>query len=106
MSTRNNSKKRNKKLKKRCQKMEIKYDKPTREIILPNGEFDGYETEEIVFDIDDEYVIKTIFDEYYSDYDYETFKMMYYEFDIDISDFIDDDKIKEELYEIYLQKYL
>ena len=87
--------------------MEIKYDKPIKEIYLLNGEFDGYETEEVTFDIDDEYVIKTIFDEYYSEYDYETFKMMYYEFDIDLSDFIVfDDKIKAELYEIHLQKCL
>ena len=40
--------------------MEIKYDKPIKEIYLSNGEFDGYETEEVTFDIDDEYVIKTI----------------------------------------------
>lgn len=85
--------------------MEIKYEKPTREIYLSNGEFDGYETEEVTFDIDDEYVIKTIFNTYYSEYDYETFKMMYYEFDIDLSDIIDDE-IKKELYEIYLQKCL
>ena len=85
--------------------MEIKYDKPIKEIYLLNGEFDGYETEQVTFDIDDEYVIKTIFDEYYSEYDYETFKMMYYEFGFDLSNFIDDD-IKKELYEIYLQKYL
>ena len=86
--------------------MEIKYDKPTREIYLSNGEFDGYETEEVVFDVDDEDVIKTIFNTYYSDYDYETFKMMYYEFGFDLSDFIDDDKIKKALYEIHLQKCL
>ncbi len=87
--------------------MEIKYDKPIREIYLPNGEFDGYETEEVIFDIDDEDVIKTIFNKYYSKYDYETFKMMYYEFgfDLSLSDFIDDD-IKKELYEIHLQKCL
>lgn len=84
--------------------MEIKYDKPIGGIYLLNGEFDGYETEEVTFDIDDEYVIKTIFDEYYSEYDYETFKMMIREFDIDLSNFIDDDKIKAELYEIYLQQ--
>ena len=86
--------------------MEIKYDKPIREIYLSNGEFDGYETEEVIFDVDYEDVIKTIFNAYYSDYDYETFKMMYYEFDIDLFDFIDDDEIKAELYEIYLQKCL
>lgn len=86
--------------------MEIKYDKPIKEIYLSNGEFDGYETEEVIFDIDDEDVIKAIFDVYYSDYDYETFKMMISEFDIDLSDFIDDDEIKKELYEIYLQKCL
>lgn len=86
--------------------MEIKYEKPTREIYLLNGEFDGYETEEVIFDVDDEDVIKTIFNTYYSDYDYETFKMMYYEFDIDLSDFIDDDEIKKELYEIHLQQCL
>ncbi len=80
--------------------MEIKYDKPTREIYLSNGEFDGYETEEIIFDVDREDVIKAIFKTYYSDYDYETFKMMISEFDIDLSDFIDDD-IKAELCEIY-----
>ena len=85
--------------------MEIKYDKPIKEIYLSNGEFDGYETEEATFDVDYEDVIKTIFDTYYSDYDYETFKMMISEFDIDLSDFIDDD-IKKELYEIYLQKCL
>ena len=84
--------------------MEIKYDKPIKEIYLSNGEFDGYETEEVIFDVDYEDVVKAIFDEYYSEYDYETFKMMYYEFDIDLSDFIDDDKIKAELYEIYLQQ--
>ena len=84
--------------------MEIKYDKPIKEIYLSNGEFDGYETEEVIFDIDDEYVIKTIFNTYYSEYDYDTFKMMIREFDIDISDIIDDDKIKAELYEIYLQQ--
>ena len=86
--------------------MKIKYDKPIKEIYLSDGRFDGYEAEEVTFDIDDEYVIKTIFDEYYSEYDYETFKMMYYEFDIDLSDFIDDDKIKKVLYENYLQKCL
>ena len=84
--------------------MKIKYEKPIKEIYLSNGEFDGYETEEVVFDVDYEDVIKTIFNTYYSDYDYETFKMMYYEFDIDLSNFIDDDEIKKELYEIYLQK--
>lgn len=84
--------------------MEIKYDKPIGGIYLPNGEFDGYETEEVTFDIDDEYVIKTIFDEYYSEYDYETFKMMYYEFGFDLSYLIDDDEIKKKLYEIYLQQ--
>ena len=83
--------------------MEIKYDKPIKKIYLSNGEFDGYETEEVVFDIDDVDVIKTIFNAYYSDYDYETFKMVINEFDVDISDFIDDD-IKKELYEIYLQQ--
>ena len=81
--------------------MEIKYDKPIKEIYLSNGEFDGYETEKFTFDIDDEDVIKTIFNTYYSEYDYETFIMMYYEFDIDISDFIDDDEIKKVLYENY-----
>lgn len=86
--------------------MEIKYEKPTRKIYLSNGEFDGYETEEIVFDVDDEDVIKTIFNTYYSDYDYETFKMIFSEFDIDLSDIIDEDEIKAELYEIYLQKCL
>ena len=87
--------------------MEIKYDKPTKEIYLSNGEFDGYETEEVIFDVDYEDVIKTIFNAYYSDYDYETFKMVINEFDVDISDFIYyDDKIKAELYEIYLQKRL
>ena len=84
--------------------MEINYEKPTREIYLSDGRFDGYETEEVTFDIDDEYVIKTIFNTYYSEYDYETFKMMYYEFDIDLSNFIDDDEIKKELYEIYERK--
>lgn len=84
--------------------MEIKYDKPIGGIYLLNGEFDGYETEEVTFDIDDEYVIKTIFDEYYSEYDYETFKMMYYEFGFDLSYLIDDDEIKKKLYEIYLQQ--
>ena len=83
--------------------MEIKYDKPIKEIYLSNGEFDGYETEEVVFDVDIEDVVKVIFDEYYSEYDYETFKMMIREFDIDLSDFIDDE-IKKELYEIHLQK--
>ena len=84
--------------------MEIKYDKPIKEIYLPNGEFDGYETEEVIFDVDDEDVIKAIFNKYYNDYDYETFRMMISEFDIDLSDFIDDDKIKKELYEIYERK--
>lgn len=74
--------------------MKIKYEKPIKEI------FDGYETEEIVFDVDYENVIKTIFNKYYSDYDYETFKMVFIEFDIDLSDFIDDDEIKKELYEV------
>ena len=85
--------------------MKIKYDKPIKEIYLSNGEFDGYETEEVVFDVDIEDVIKTIFNAYYSDYDYETFKMVINEFDVDISDFIYyDDKIKAELYEIHLQQ--
>ena len=87
-------------MKKRWNKMEIKYDKPIKEIYLPNGEFDGYETEEVVFDVDIEDVLKTIFNAYYSEYDYEAFKMMIREFDIDLSDFIDDDDIKKELYEI------
>lgn len=77
--------------------MKIKYEKPIKEI------YDGYETEEVIFDVDIEDVIKTIFDEYYSEYDYETFKMMYYEFGFDLSDFIDDE-IKKELYEIYERK--
>ena len=84
--------------------MEIKYDKPIKEIYLPNGEFDGYETEEVIFDVDDEDVIKAIFNKYYNDYDYETFRIMMSEFDIDLSDFIDDDKIKKELYVIYERK--
>ena len=84
--------------------MEIKYDKPIKEIYLSNGEFDGYETEEIVFDVDVEDVIKAIFNVYYSDYDYETFKMVFSEFDIDLSDIIDEDEIKAELYEIYERK--
>lgn len=79
--------------------MEIKYDKPIKEI------FDGYETEEVIFDVDVENVIKTIFNKYYSDYDYETFRMAIIDFDIDLSDFIDDDKIKKELYEIHLQQF-
>ena len=83
--------------------MEIKYDKPIKEIYLSNGEFDGYETEEVIFDVDYEDVIKAIFNKYYSEYDYETFKMVFIEFDIDLSDFIDDD-IKKELYEIYERK--
>ena len=78
--------------------MEIKYEKQTREIYLPNGEFDGYEMEEVIFDVDYEDVVKAIFDKYYSKYDYETFRMMIIDFDIDLSDFIDDD-IKKELYE-------
>lgn len=79
--------------------MKIKYDKQTREIILPNGEYDGYETEEVIFDVDYEDVIKAIFDKYYSEYDYETFRKIFIDFDIDLSDFIDDDEIKKELYE-------
>ena len=85
--------------------MEIKYNSPTKEIYLSNGEFDGYETEEVIFDVDREDVIKAIFNVYYSKYDYETFKMMVNQFDVDISDIIDDD-IKKELYEIHLQKCL
>ena len=84
--------------------MKIKYKKPIREIYLSNGEFDGYETEEVVFDVDYEDVVKAVFDVYYSKYDYETFKMMISKFDIDLSDFIDYDKIKAELYKIYLQQ--
>ena len=87
-------------------KMEIKYDKPIKEIYLSNGEFDGYETEEVIFDVDDEDVIKTIFNVYYSKYDYETFKLVINEFDIDLSDFKVDDDMKKELYEIHLQKCL
>ena len=83
--------------------MEIKYDKSIKEIYLSNGEFDGYETEEVIFDVDYEDVIKAIFNVYYSEYDYETFKIVLIEFDVDLSDFIDDD-IKKELYEIYLQQ--
>ena len=83
--------------------MEIKYDKPIKEIYLSNGEFDGYETEEIIFDVDYKDVINTIFNKYYSDYDYDTFRMMCIEFDIDLSNFIDDE-IKKELYEIYERK--
>ena len=86
--------------------MEIKYDKPIGAIYLSNGEFDGYETEEVIFDVDREDVIKAIFDVYYSKYDYETFKMVINEFDVDISDFTYDDEIKKELYEIYLQQCL
>ena len=52
------------------------------------------------FDVDDEDVIKAIFNKYYSEYDYETFRMMISEFDIDLSDFIDDDDIKAKLYEV------
>lgn len=83
--------------------MEIKYEKPIREIYLSNGEFDGYETEEVIFDIDYEDVVKVIFDEYYSKYDFETFKMVLNEFDVDISDFIDNDEIVKALYEKHLQ---
>lgn len=86
--------------------MEIKYDKPIKEIYLLNGEFDGYETEEVIFNVDYEEVVKAIFDVYYSDYDYDTFKMVFDEFDIDLSDFIDDYEIIKELYEIYLQNCL
>ena len=75
--------------------MKIKYDKPIKEI------YDGYETEEIIFDVDYEDVIKTIFNKYYSDYDYETFRKIFIDFDIDLSDFIDDDEIKKKLYEVY-----
>ena len=75
--------------------MKIKYEKPTREIILPNGESDGYETEEIVFDVDYDDIVKAIFNKYYSEYDYETFRKILNDFDIDLSDFIDDDDIKE-----------
>ena len=84
--------------------MEIKYDKPIKEIYLSNGEFDGYETEEVIFDVDIQDVIKAIFNVYYSKYDYETFKIVLTEFDIDLSDFIDDDDIKKELYENYERK--
>ena len=84
--------------------MKIKYDKPIKEIYLSNGEFDGYETEEVVFDVDYEDVVKAVFDVYYSKYDYETFRMMISEFDVDISGFIYDDDIKKELYEIHLQQ--
>lgn len=86
--------------------MEIKYDKPIKEIYLSNGESDGYETKEVIFDVDYEDVIKTIFNAYYSDYDYETFRKILNDFDIDLSDFIDDDEIKKELYEKHLQKCL
>lgn len=87
--------------------MEIKYDKPIKEIYLSNGEFDGYETEEVIFDVDYEDVIKAIFNTYYSEYDYDTFKMVFDEFDVYVSDFIEDDEeIKKELYENYLQKCL
>lgn len=84
--------------------MEIKYDKPIKEIYLSDGRFDGYETEEVIFDVDYEDVVKAIFDVYYNDYDYETFKMVFDEFDIDLSDLIDYDEIKAELYEIYERK--
>lgn len=84
--------------------MKIKYDKPIKEIYLPNGEFDGYETEEVIFDVDYDDIVKAIFNVYYSKYDYETFKMMISEFDVDLSDIIDEDEIKAELYEIHLQK--
>lgn len=80
--------------------MKIKYDKPTREI------YDGYETEEVIFDVDYEDVVKAIFNKYYSNYDYETFRKIFIDFDIDLSDFIDDDDIKKVLYENYLQKCL
>lgn len=83
--------------------MEIKYEKPIREIYLSDGSFDGYETEEVIFDIDYEDVVKVIFDEYYSKYDYETFKMVLNEFDVDVSDFIDNDEIVKALYEKHLQ---
>lgn len=73
--------------------MEIKYDKPIKEI------YDGYETEEVIFDVDYEDVVKAIFNVYYSEYDYETFIKIFIDFDIDLSDFIDDDEIKKELYE-------
>lgn len=84
--------------------MEIKYDKPIKEIYLSNGESDGYETKEFIFDVDYEDVIKAIFNTYYSEYDYETFKMMVNQFDADISGFIYDDEIKKELFENYERK--
>ena len=84
--------------------MKIKYDKPIKEIYLSNGESDGYETKEIIFDVDYDDVVKAIFNVYYSKYDYETFKMMVNQFDVDISGFIYDDEIKKELYENYERK--
>ena len=84
--------------------MKIKYEKPIKEIILPNGESDGYEAKEVIFDVDYDDRVKAIIYIYYSDCDFETFRMMIREFDIDLSDFIDDDEIKKELYEIYLQQ--
>ena len=75
--------------------MKIKYDKPIKEIYLSNGEFDGYETEEVIFDVDYDDIVKAVFNKYYSDYDYETFRKILNDFDIDLSDFIDDDEIKE-----------
>ena len=75
--------------------MKIKYEKPTKEIILPNGESDGYETEEVIFDVDYDDIVKAIFNKYYSEYDYETFRKILNDFDIDLYDFIDDDEIKE-----------
>ena len=80
--------------------MTVYYNKPTTELYV-DDEFDGYDTEEIEFNVTKTDVIKCVFNRYYKKYDYQTFKMMINEFDIELDDYLYDEDIQEDLYEIY-----
>lgn len=70
--------------------MELVYDKPTKEIILANGESDGYEAERIVFSIE-------LFDYYKiiaKHYGWDLKTLL--DIDVDLSDY--ENECMEELY--------
>lgn len=80
--------------------MTVYYDKPTREL-YHNGESDGYDSEEIEFEVSKGDVVKCVYNRYFNKYDYATFEMMIDEFDIELDDYLYDEDIKEDLYELY-----
>lgn len=82
----------------------FKIDYPCKEIILSNGEFDGYETEEREFAIDDELLYAEVWESFYNkNITYKSFLFMIYEFEIDITKNLDNDFLVE-LYRKYDKK--